>query len=251
MFLKKKKKEEKRLGLMDFLLESEAAFFLIAANVLCFVFTHYVLAPDELPQTFILYPGNLMQGNFWCLVTSGFIHRNLSHLFFNMLGVFIFARIVERHLGIIKTLFVYFGALALSMLFSTIIYTFVLHRNVAIIGASGAVMGLISAAVLLDPFCITYELLFPIPVMVKGWMFFYADLKGFLSEEKGGTSHLAHLCGFLSVALLMYFLSKEDKQRMRLGLIINIISFIAFVLWRKDVEQFLLSAWASIGSVSP
>ena len=205
-------------------------------NIAVYVFIQRM---GQIPEQLILYPGNLLAGNYGCLVTSGFIHRNGMHLFLNMLGVFIFARIVERHLGILKTFFVYMGALILSMLFSTGVYVFILQKNVAIIGASGAVMGLIATAMLLDPFCITYEMVFPLPVMVKGWMFLYADVKGFLSGESDGVSHLAHLCGFISVAFLVYFLSKRDKRLMRTGLLINIISFIAFLFIRAWLTPLL------------
>lgn len=181
----------------------------------------------------ILFPGNLLQGNVACLVTSGFLHHNWQHLLGNMLGVFIFGRIVERRLGMMKTFFVYMGALVLSMLFATGVYAFVLQKNVAIIGASGAVMGLISAAMLLDPFRITFEMLLPLPVMVKGWIFLGADLRGFLGGEKDGVSHLAHLFGFLSVAVLVYFLSKEDKRKMTAGFVINILSFAGFLILKQ------------------
>ena len=43
-------------------------------------------------------------------------------------------------------------------------------------------MGLVSAAMLLDPFAMTYEMIVPLPVMVKGWMFLYADIGGFLER---------------------------------------------------------------------
>jgi len=176
-----------------------------------------------------LHPSNLLDGNYGCFFTSGFIHQDGSHLFFNMLGIFIFSNIVERKLGFFKTMFIYLGALSISMLFSTVVYTFFLHKNVAIIGASGALMGLISAAMLLDPLRITYEMLIPIPVMIKGWIFFYIDIKGLLNGEIDGVSHLAHLCGFLSVAILVYFLSKKDQKIMAAGLITNIASFFLFV----------------------
>jgi len=94
-------------------------------------------------------------------------------------------------------------------------------------------MGLLSAAMLLDPFSITYEMIIPVPVMVKGWMFLFADIKGFLGGESDGTSHLAHLCGFISIAALVYFLSDKDKKMINTGLVINILSFMAFLFLRS------------------
>ena len=204
----------------------------IALNVAVFVYFERSTFAKTLFDMVVLYPGNLLQGKFWCLLTSGFLHSSKTHLALNMLGVFVFGGIVERHLGFLKTMFIYVGALFISMLFATGVYAFVLQQNIGIIGASGAVMGLMGAAMLLDPFCITYEMILPLPVMVKGWMFIYADLKGFLSAEQDGVSHISHLFGFLSVALLVYFLSKKDKCMMRAGLVINIFSFGVFLLAR-------------------
>lgn len=200
---------------------------LILANVGTFI---YVVRMGYLPRQWILFPGNLLQGNFWPLIASGFLHSDLLHLAMNMLGIYVFGRIAEEYLGPWKTLFIYFGSLIISMLSATFIYALVLHKNVAIIGASGAVMGLIATAVLLDPFRVTYEMILPLPVMVKGWMFLYADIQGFLGGERDGVSHLAHLCGFLSVGLLVYFLSSRDQKAMRAGFIVNIISFFVFLL---------------------
>jgi len=218
--------------LLSFFFGSWSANIIIFLNVAVFLYLDKFIVGDMLFRRIVLYPGNLIKGRWWCLVTSGFLHSDWQHLALNMLGVFIFTKIIERHLGTIKTLFIYVGSLVLSMLFATGIYSLVLHKNVAIIGASGAVMGLISAAMLLDPFRITYEMILPIPTMIKGWLFFYADIKGFLGAEKDGISHLSHLCGFLSVAFLVYFLSKRDKKLMRTGLMINFLSFIAFLFLR-------------------
>jgi len=231
----RKRKQENSFSLFGFLSESKVALLLILTNLASFVFLQKMVLDKDVLAPVILYPGNLLKGNITCLVTAGFIHHNWMHLGLNMLGVFIFGRIVEKRLGIIKTFYIYMGALVLSMLFSTVVYAFVLHKNVAIVGASGAVMGLISAAMLLAPFSITYEMILPLPTMVKGWLFFYADLEGFLGGEKDGVSHLAHLFGFLSIAFLVYFLSRQDKKLMRSGLLINIFSLIVFFILKHKL----------------
>lgn len=206
---------------------------MIAANFYAYWYIHSPAMPAEQLTNLILYPANLLNGNLYCVFTSGFIHLDLSHLLVNMLGVFVFARVVENHLGVVKTLYIYFGALFISLLFAMIVNMYVLEKNIAIIGASGALMGLIAAAMLLDPFKITYEMIFPVPVMMKGWLFIYLDLRGIMSGQNDGVSHFAHLFGYLSIALLVYFMSNEDKKKMQIGLIINIISFIIFILARS------------------
>lgn len=175
-------------------------------------------------------PHNLLDnGRVWCVLTSGFLHKNIMHLFFNSLGIFIFGCVVEHRFGFMKTLMIYIGALVISMAISFGIYTFILNKNVALIGASGALMGLISVAVLSDPFLITYETLLPVPVMLKGWMFLYADVKGLLGGEADGVSHIAHLAGFLSITFIVYFLDRDDRRRIGKGFLINVFSFALFL----------------------
>ncbi|OGX10149.1 MAG: hypothetical protein A2Y06_00020 [Omnitrophica WOR_2 bacterium GWA2_37_7] len=226
----KNKDKKESFNLFQFLFGSLTVDIILALNTAVFYFMYYVPKGNENIQPFIMYPGNLINGKVWCVITSGFIHGSLSHFLWNMFGVFIFGKIVEKKLGVRKTLFIYFGALTISMLFSTMVYVFLLHKNVAIIGASGAVMGLISGAMLLSPFTITYEMILPIPTMVKGWMFFYADIQGFLNQASDGVSHLAHIFGFLSIAVLVYFLSHKDKKAMKVGMLINIFSIIVLLL---------------------
>ncbi|MFP4472629.1 MAG: rhomboid family intramembrane serine protease [Candidatus Omnitrophota bacterium] len=212
---------------------SRAAVLLCVINIAVFI---WMLTPAgrQYFTELIVYPGNLIKGNYWCLLTGGFVHSSLSHLFFNMLGLLAFGHVVERHLGFWKTVFIYLGALLISMLFSTVVYALILHKNVAIMGASGAVMGLMGAAVLLAPFSVTWEMIVPIPTMFKGWLFLYADLQGFLGGERDGISHLAHLIGFASIVILVYFLTDEDKQRLFAGLVINLVSLALFVwIWQK------------------
>jgi len=221
-----------------FLLETKAGLIIIALNFFAFWYLNFSGLPQIDSQWIILYPQNLARGFVWTIFTSGFLHQNWSHLLFNMLGVLVFSRIVERQLGFAKTWYLYLGTLALSMVFATIGYIF-LERNVALIGASGAVMGLISAAMLLEPFCITFEMILPLPTMVKGWLFFYADLRGFMSNINDGVSHLAHLCGFASIAILIYFMSKKDRAKITAGLIVNILSLVGVIFLRRWIYSYL------------
>ena len=221
----------KNLG--SFIFRSKLAIIIILLNSLVFWFLKTSPHAQEYLPKLIFYPGNILKGYWWTFLTSGFIHLEWVHFLLNMLAVFVFSYVLEKHLGFWKTFFIYFGALCISMIFSSLAYVFFLHKNLVIIGASGAVMGLVSAAMLLDPFCITWEMILPFPMMVKGWLFIYADLKGFLNGETDGTSHLTHLFGYVSIALLVYFLSKKDHKKLRTGFMINIISLAAVLLLRN------------------
>ncbi|MBF0215951.1 MAG: rhomboid family intramembrane serine protease [Candidatus Omnitrophica bacterium] len=215
-----------------------ATFLIILANIAVFVYFGEYSKFKGAVDAYVLTPANLFKEHrIYTIITSGFIHKDVKHLFFNCLGIFIFGGIVERRFGFFKTIFIYIGALVLSMAISMFIYLYYLHKGVALIGASGAVMGMISAAMLSEPFLITYETLLPIPVMIKGWMFIYADVLGFLGGEKDGISHLAHMIGFLSIGVIIYFLDKKDRRVFLHGLIINLASFGLFLYFRKYIES--------------
>ncbi|MFH1683144.1 MAG: rhomboid family intramembrane serine protease [Candidatus Woesearchaeota archaeon] len=185
---------------------------------------------ETLFGSLINYPADLIALRWHSLFTAGFLHADLSHLFGNLLGIFIFGRIVERKIGSLRTGLVYFGALFISGLFSSAIHLFVLGNNIGGLGASGALMGLVATAILLDPVYITYELLLPLPVMVVGWVTIYLDLSGILNPVEDGIGHFAHLGGFISIAVIMYLLGVEERTKLRTGFIINVISLVIGLL---------------------
>jgi len=207
----------------NFLTYSIAGILIVLAHVFVFFLTVFFGGDPQYLSSLILSTENLARGNFLCILTSGFVHANIYHLALNLFGILIFAPIVERKFGVFKTLFIYFGALGFSMFLSIVLYSVFLGRDVSLIGASGGLMGLIACAMLVDPFEVTYEMVFPIPVFIKGWMFIYIDLLGFLGGEVDGISHLTHLTGFFSIAILVYFLNAKDRKLMKEGFWANIV----------------------------
>lgn len=140
-----------------------------------------------------------------------------------MLGIFIFGRVVERKFGIGKTMLIYFGAMFISSVGDSAM-GLIFGAEGGSLGASGALMGLVAAAILIEPFYITYELLIPLPIMVDGWIAIYADFSGILNPAGDGIAHFAHMFGYLSIAIIMFFLGGEERSKLRKGLIINLIS---------------------------
>ena len=210
------------LDIVKFIFEPKFTITIIIINIIIFIINY--LLDNSLTKTFANYPADLIGLKLYTLVTAGFLHADPIHLLVNMLGIFIFGRVVERKLGPIKTGLIYFGALIISSLFSSLINLFILKNNVPGIGASGALMGLVAAAILLDPFYITYELIIPLPVMVVGWIAIYADLTGIINRVQDNIGHFAHLGGFISIALLMFLLGVDDRRKLAKGLLINLVS---------------------------
>ena len=80
---------------------------------------------------------SVRDGEYWRIVTSGFLHAGIIHLAFNMYALFIFGPAVQRAVGLAKTILIYAGGL-----FGGSAAVLLLNWNQPTLGASGAVLGL-------------------------------------------------------------------------------------------------------------
>ncbi|MGH9118147.1 MAG: rhomboid family intramembrane serine protease [Acidimicrobiales bacterium] len=84
---------------------------------------------------------DVADGEWWRLITSGFLHANLFHLAFNMAALWILGSQLESALGRVRYAIVYFGSLLGGALGALL-----LSPNVFTVGASGAIFGVMGAA---------------------------------------------------------------------------------------------------------
>ena len=84
------------------------------------------------------------QGEWWRLVTSGFLHTEFWHVGMNMLALFWLGRMIEPALGHVR-----FIAIYLSSLLTGSLLVLIVQPNVETLGASGAVYGLLGAAIVM------------------------------------------------------------------------------------------------------
>lgn len=155
-----------------------------------------------------LAPGALGSGyrfEPWQLLTYGFLHANLAHLSFNMLGLFMFGREVEGALGRARLLALFVASLVSAGLTQLVVTGFIAPSSTPTIGASGGVFGLLLAYAMLFPRRIVVMLFPPIPM--PAWLFasVYAvlELSLGLADTHSGVAHFAHLGGMVGSALLM------------------------------------------------
>lgn len=139
-------------------------------------------------------------------VSSGFLHVDVSHLIFNMLTFYFFAPVVVGAMGDIKMAAIYFASLLVGNIFS-----FFYHKNemhYSAVGASGAVMGILYAAILLFPDMSLF--LFFIPIPIPAWLFGIAYL-GYsiygMKSRSDNVGHDAHIGGAVAgyVLTLAFF----------------------------------------------
>lgn len=218
------------INLFKFIFEPKFTIAIIMINILIHFIGPYFV-DDTMFMSLVNYPADILNIKlYYRFITSGFLHANLSHLFGNILGIFIFGRVVERKLRFLKTSLIYFGAMIISSAFSSAISLFLIGDSSWGIGASGALMGLVAVAILINPFYVTYELIIPLPIMFTGWLTIYADISGILNPIQDGIGHFAHLGGYLSVTLMAFILGKEARNSMKKGMIINLVTLILFAI---------------------
>ena len=156
----------------------------------------------------------MVWGKFWVwqLVTYMFLHGGLWHILMNMFILWMFGSELERTWGSREFLKFYFiagiGAGILSVIFAALGLTF---AHTAIIGASGAIYGVLVAYAMLFPDRYVY-IYFMIPVKVKYLVIFLVALEFFSRFQADGVAHFAHLGGAL-VAFL--YLKYEWRWRLR------------------------------------
>lgn len=148
------------------------------------------------------------------LVTHMFMHADLGHLFFNMLSLFFLGPWVERRLGAKKFLIFYFaagfGAAALHLL----VWYYMVSQlgvtseiNIPVLGASGAVYGVLAGFGTLFPNARLMLLFPPIPIraayLAIGLILF--DLFTGMSGTRTGVAHFAHVGGAITGFLMIQY----------------------------------------------
>lgn len=194
---------------------------LLILNGIMYVVTH-MLMPDFYPVLAMYYPASDFFRP-WQIVTHMFMHGNFQHLFFNMFALYMFGSALEAYMGPKRFLTFYllsgFGALVLYLFvwyleisaFSAEQYQYFLSRPYGMVGASGAVFGLLAGYGMLFPNSQIMLLIPPIPMKAKYFVLIYAAIELYfgISNTNPGVAHFAHVGGALFGALIILFWRKS------------------------------------------
>lgn len=178
--------------------------------------------------------GSIKAGEQIRMLTSGFLHVDITHLAFNMLTLFLFAPFTISHLGATSFLIIYFGSLIAGNLL-----TFYIHKDeyyYRAVGASGAVTGIIYSSILLYPEMDLYMFFIPIPIpgYIFGIGYLLYSLYG-MKSRRDNIGHTAHFGGAIGGYLIT--LIKEPQiiytnTKMVVLLLIPIV--ILFYMQKKN-----------------
>ena len=169
---------------------------------------------DQLPIDLYAIPAYLT------IFTSMFMHGGFMHLIGNMLYMWIFADNIEDSLGPKKFIIFYLlsgiGAATAQILMDT-------HSQVPMVGASGAIGGVLGAylinhpnarVLVLIPFGFFSQLIKIKALYVLGFWFVLQFINSAMtSSQGGGVAYAAHIGGFVSGVVLILFFNKRIKRK--------------------------------------
>ena len=183
------------------------AFILACVGTYCL----FYLFPGSLqPIEYSLELWPLQSGRFqpWQVISYAFLHGNELHLFFNMLGLWMFGSELERVWGGKRYMQILLAS-TLSAAAVQLLFTLVIGSMSPTVGASGAIFGLLLSFGMLFPDRIIIPLFPPIPMKAKYFVAIFGGLElllGSMQGRGGGVAHFAHLGGMLGAwALIRYW----------------------------------------------
>lgn len=223
---------------------------LLAINVVVFILMLIPSAGAWFDRYFALYYFTSPGFRIYQLITYMFVHGGLPHLFFNMFALVMFGRTIEMSMGSARFLFYYItcgicaafvqmGVFAIyisqlsSMLDPVQLHAVVeqgwyalqngqnfidpdmgqlnLYINTPMVGASGAIYGVLLAFGFLFPNLPIYLFFIPVPIKAK-WVvvgYFVLELLFGLSGSALGVAHFAHLGGMIFGYLLLWYWKRK------------------------------------------
>ncbi len=142
----------------------------------------------------------------WQAVSYAFLHGSLFHLFFNMMGLWMFGSEIERVWGPKRYLLFYMVSL-LTAAVAQLLVALVTGAVYPTVGASGALFGLLLAFGMLFPNRQIMLLIPPIPMKAKVFVAIYGAIELFLgvTGTQQGVAHFAHLGGMLGGFLMIQY----------------------------------------------
>lgn len=152
---------------------------------------------ESMITSFALWP---LHGNFmpWQLVTYAFLHASITHIAFNMYGLWLFGRELEYLMGRRVFLQLYFASV-LSAGLMQLLATAYTGGAYPTVGASGGVFGLLLAYGILFPNRVIMLLIPPVALPARMFVILYAGIELMLglTGAQAGVAHFAHLGGMI------------------------------------------------------
>ncbi|MBB5854133.1 rhomboid family intramembrane serine protease [Amycolatopsis umgeniensis] len=206
---------------------------LLALNVVVFIIT--VAQSGSISENFysevfqygqLSNSATLVDDEWWRVFTSGFLQYGLLHIASNAFSLWFVGRPLETALGRVPFLTLYFVAM-LGGSVANLVFTDL--NAPAVIGASGAIFGLIGA----------YAVIVIRLRLNPTWLLVMLGLNVFITFQVPGISILAHAGGFVAGLVTTFaLLYAPEKNRLKWqlgGIAIVVVALVGLLIWR-DVQ---------------
>ncbi len=203
---------------------------LIIANVVIFfagilLFRKNIIVPTAngpipvtaIERAFALFPysiGAMLQ--IWRLVSYQFLHASTMHILLNMLGLFFLGPTLERNWGSKRFLIFYLSCGVAGGLFYLLLVAFGVLPALPMVGASGAILGMLAACAILFPQFVVFFFLFPVPIRTAAVILILLYLANLIMRGENAGGDAAHLAGMAAGAAYVFSESWRGRLRYKL-----------------------------------
>ncbi len=177
-----------------------------------------ILGADRvLVEWFSLYPVSLSAAlQLWRLVTYQFLHGSVLHILFNMLGLFFLGPTLERHWGSKRFLIFYLSCGVAGGLFYLLLVAIGFLPALYMVGASGAILGMLAACAILFPHFVVFIFLFPVPIRVAAIAFTVIYFIAVITRGANAGGDAAHLAGMAAGAIYVFSQGWRAKLKLKI-----------------------------------
>jgi membrane associated rhomboid family serine protease len=196
--------------------------WLLIANVTVFLIDSIFSSNEKTGMTFLqtyfaIIPATpILTLQLWRLITYQFLHWDFYHILFNMLGLFFLGPSLERQWGGRKFLTFYLSCgVAGGLFYILLVYVGFLAVG-PMLGASGAILGVLTACAILFPHFVVFIVVFPVPIRVAAFILMAIALFTVLSKGANAGGEACHFAGIAVGAI--YVLSDSWRSALKLRL---------------------------------
>jgi membrane associated rhomboid family serine protease len=186
-------------------------YSLITLNILIFIWeiieTNFFTNESKINAIFFSYgtiPDRVLQGDFFPLISSMFLHGGIMHIIGNMVFLHIFGDNIEDRFGHFKYLILYLFWGIVAGIIHSLYAVSVDSGNIPAVGASGAISGVLGAYLILFPKAKIFTIITAffittvrIPAIAYIPFWFILQIIFSIINPEGGVAYLAHIGGFV------------------------------------------------------
>jgi membrane associated rhomboid family serine protease len=175
-------------------------------------------------------PSSIKRGEKIRYISSGFLHVDTTHLIVNMFTLYFFVDAVIFRVGEINFLIIYFTSLIFG---NWLTYRFNSNNiNYSAVGASGAVMGIVYSAILLNPEMTLFFFILPMPGYLFGLGYLFYSIYS-MKKVNDNIGHEAHLGGAIAGFFSTIFISPAIVLTNLFTVLILLIPIVYFYIKSK------------------